>query len=200
MPDTQRSAGWYPDPAGRHQHRYWDGAGWTTEVADAGVAFEEEEGSPETPRTAVVRDRGSRRRIGVGLAVVGVALLAPGLTGFLVVGAADDSHTEEREILDASGVDAAEATDDLEAATDAADTALVAFHNALGEAVDAHNGVVTATGCDPLSPFGCEMPSAEVIEAEVVPAAATYSTAVDNELNALSTLTEAVAALDEELG
>jgi hypothetical protein len=30
-------ADWYPDPTGRHQHRYWDGARWTAWVADAGV-------------------------------------------------------------------------------------------------------------------------------------------------------------------
>ncbi|MBN2622403.1 MAG: hypothetical protein JXA83_03490 [Acidimicrobiales bacterium] len=140
------------------------------------------------------------RRIGAGLAVLGVLLLALGVAGLLVAGAADGSYTEEQAILDAREVDAAEATDDLDAATDAADIALVAFHNALGEAVDAHNGVVTATGCDPQSPLGCQMPSAEVIELEVVPAAATYSTAVDNEADALTTLTDAVAALDEELG
>jgi hypothetical protein len=32
------AAGWYPDPRGRHDHRYWDGATWTAHVADAGVA------------------------------------------------------------------------------------------------------------------------------------------------------------------
>jgi hypothetical protein len=38
-------AGWYADPMGRHQHRYWDGNAWTTDVAngilrsrDAGIA------------------------------------------------------------------------------------------------------------------------------------------------------------------
>lgn len=30
-------AGWYPDPTGRHQHRYWDAARWTQSVADNGV-------------------------------------------------------------------------------------------------------------------------------------------------------------------
>ena len=29
-------AGWHPDPMGRHEHRYWDGAQWTEHVADAG--------------------------------------------------------------------------------------------------------------------------------------------------------------------
>jgi uncharacterized protein YxjI len=29
-------ANWYPDPWGRHQHRYYDGANWTEHVADQG--------------------------------------------------------------------------------------------------------------------------------------------------------------------
>ena len=28
--------GWYQDPAGRHQYRYWDGGAWTANVADSG--------------------------------------------------------------------------------------------------------------------------------------------------------------------
>lgn len=31
-------ANWYPDPSGRHQHRYWDGGSWTDHVSDSGVA------------------------------------------------------------------------------------------------------------------------------------------------------------------
>jgi hypothetical protein len=33
-----RAAEWLPDPSGRHDHRYWDGARWTEHIADAGVA------------------------------------------------------------------------------------------------------------------------------------------------------------------
>ena len=29
--------GWYADPSGRHQHRYWDGRYWTEHVRDDGV-------------------------------------------------------------------------------------------------------------------------------------------------------------------
>jgi hypothetical protein len=36
VPDN--SAGWFPDPGGGHDHRYWDGTRWTEHVADAGVA------------------------------------------------------------------------------------------------------------------------------------------------------------------
>jgi hypothetical protein len=31
-------AGWYPDPAGRHQYRWWDGGQWTADVGDDGVS------------------------------------------------------------------------------------------------------------------------------------------------------------------
>ena len=30
-------SGWYPDPYGRHEMRYWDGARWTEHVADGGA-------------------------------------------------------------------------------------------------------------------------------------------------------------------
>ena len=31
-------AGWQPDPTGRHEYRYFDGAGWTDNVSDGGTA------------------------------------------------------------------------------------------------------------------------------------------------------------------
>src|SRR5689334_11523637 len=37
-------AGWYPDPTGRHERRWWDGESWTHEVADP--AAPGEEGAP----------------------------------------------------------------------------------------------------------------------------------------------------------
>jgi len=30
------AANWYPDPGGKHEHRYWDGSQWTDNVADHG--------------------------------------------------------------------------------------------------------------------------------------------------------------------
>jgi hypothetical protein len=36
-------AGWYPDPTGRHERRWWDGEGWTHEVADPAAPGEEGE-------------------------------------------------------------------------------------------------------------------------------------------------------------
>ncbi|HEX6568222.1 MAG TPA: DUF2510 domain-containing protein [Acidimicrobiales bacterium] len=31
------TAGWNPDPTGRHEYRYWDGSRWTDDVSDNGV-------------------------------------------------------------------------------------------------------------------------------------------------------------------
>lgn len=36
--DVQPVPDWYPDPHGRHELRYWDGAAWTADVADQGTA------------------------------------------------------------------------------------------------------------------------------------------------------------------
>ena len=30
-------AGWWPDPFGRHELRWWDGSGWSGHVSDGGV-------------------------------------------------------------------------------------------------------------------------------------------------------------------
>lgn len=32
-------AGWYPDPLGRHEHRYWDGAQWTDHASSGGQSI-----------------------------------------------------------------------------------------------------------------------------------------------------------------
>lgn len=35
-------AGWHPDPTGRHQYRWFDGARWSNHVGDDGVASTDE--------------------------------------------------------------------------------------------------------------------------------------------------------------
>ena len=37
-PRPEVAAGWFADPGGRHDHRYWDGSRWTEHVSDHGVA------------------------------------------------------------------------------------------------------------------------------------------------------------------
>ncbi len=49
-------AGWYPDPSGAHESRYWNGTDWTDDVANRGVASKSAATSPLAPPspTAVV--------------------------------------------------------------------------------------------------------------------------------------------------
>jgi uncharacterized protein YxjI len=45
-----QAAGWYPDPFGRHEMRYWDGRAWTANVSTRGVvAMDEPVGAPAVP-------------------------------------------------------------------------------------------------------------------------------------------------------
>ncbi|MBK9178878.1 MAG: DUF2510 domain-containing protein [Acidimicrobiales bacterium] len=45
-PTPSPAPGWYPDPLARHEHRYWDGAGWTEHVADQGSTGSDPLGAP----------------------------------------------------------------------------------------------------------------------------------------------------------
>src|SRR5215469_4798525 len=42
-------AGWYPDPARRHEYRYWGGTDWTASVCDGEVAATDAPGSASLP-------------------------------------------------------------------------------------------------------------------------------------------------------
>jgi len=59
------TAGWHPDPAGRADHRWWDGTAWTSTIAAGGLTMIDLEGTPHAPppdgdeRAAPVAD-GSR--------------------------------------------------------------------------------------------------------------------------------------------
>lgn len=63
--------GWYPDPAGRHQARYWDGARWTERVADDGV-----EGADLIPEVTGVADAAAMG-VGAGNGTTAPTMLDP---------------------------------------------------------------------------------------------------------------------------
>jgi hypothetical protein len=46
------TAGWYPDPAGRHQYRHWTGTAWSSQVDDDGVVGDDPEGTDGMPPLA----------------------------------------------------------------------------------------------------------------------------------------------------
>ena len=53
---TDVAAGWFPDPLGRYEHRYWDGSAWTAHVAHGGQQATDEIAGTTTPsETAVDR-------------------------------------------------------------------------------------------------------------------------------------------------
>lgn len=52
---TLNPAGWYTDPTGRHEARFWDSEHWTAQVADHGVTSVEGLHSPADQQTAVQR-------------------------------------------------------------------------------------------------------------------------------------------------
>ncbi|HEU5449682.1 MAG TPA: phospholipid scramblase-related protein [Acidimicrobiia bacterium] len=62
-------ADWYPDPSGRHEHRYWDGSRWTEHVASHGrqsTDFDSTSRPPPTvarPAEKIVRDVAKAREL-----------------------------------------------------------------------------------------------------------------------------------------
>ena len=91
------AANWYPDPDGRHEFRYWDGATWTVDVSDGGQPSVDPTGaSPAQPATTVPFEvaagpkpaaRGSKKLLVIGAVVLVIAGLAawgyPVVTGSL---------------------------------------------------------------------------------------------------------------------
>ena len=47
------AAGWFSDPAGRHEARFYDGATWTDQVADNGMQSREPLSAAYAPQPAV---------------------------------------------------------------------------------------------------------------------------------------------------
>jgi uncharacterized protein YxjI len=55
-------ADWYPDPSGRHEHRFWDGSKWTEHISSHGRQGTDQDQTPMPPPTVarstdkIVRD------------------------------------------------------------------------------------------------------------------------------------------------
>jgi uncharacterized protein YxjI len=62
LPPESLAADWYPDPSGRHEHRYWDGTQWTEHVSSHGRQSVDPDVSAAPPPTVnrptekIVRD------------------------------------------------------------------------------------------------------------------------------------------------
>ena len=89
-----RPAGWYPDPSGKHQHRWWDGARWTEQVGDAGAAGVDPPLPPAPPVSPSPAPRRSNNGAFVAVAVV-IAVIAAVVAAFALLGGGDDGPASE---------------------------------------------------------------------------------------------------------
>ncbi len=48
-PYSSTPSGWYPDPSGRHERRYWDGAQWTAHVCTRSIVGTDDPNGPARP-------------------------------------------------------------------------------------------------------------------------------------------------------
>jgi hypothetical protein len=86
---TAQPSGWYADPAGRHQSRYWDGVQWTDQVADQGIQAVDPLGPPPAGGSGGPPPRkGPPMALIVGLGALAAVAVFVGL--FLVLGRGED--------------------------------------------------------------------------------------------------------------
>ena len=93
--------GWHPDPAGRHDHRYWDGRTWTDHVATNGVASVET-ALPETSGQAAAgsQETASRQNPPSPTAMASAGSIAPTRDPDMeALQAADDRGEPEAAVL-----------------------------------------------------------------------------------------------------
>ena len=97
--------GWYPDPTGRHERRYWSGIRWSRHVDDEGVRAEDplDGGSPAstTQREPLPRDLDhrtlvdpvprNRRPVLIAAAAAAVVVAGLAVTAVLLLGGDDPS-------------------------------------------------------------------------------------------------------------
>lgn len=82
-------ASWQPDPTGRHDYRYWDGAQWTDHVSDNGVVASDPDLTPRAPEAALQQwsarpdhpTPSSGIRMGTVAMVIGAVVIAVGSIG-----------------------------------------------------------------------------------------------------------------------
>ena len=80
--ETRAAAGWYADPTGRYEHRYYNGRAWTADVSSGGQRFVDQLGlSPS------VRSDTSSANNGLGTAamVLGIVAISTSWMPFVVV-------------------------------------------------------------------------------------------------------------------
>lgn len=105
---TTTAAGWYVDPSGRHEYRYWDGRVWTPAVTDSGVTGIDPLSQPPAHQAA----QGAARQATPGKSGSGPTFALLVLVGALIsigvsMGWADKRFTAENPPADVRSVYAA---------------------------------------------------------------------------------------------
>jgi hypothetical protein len=81
---TDTPAAWYPDPSGRYERRYWDGAEWTPYVFAEGQQFVESETEFAARPAPLADDATMRWLLPIGRSGWAIAAGYAGLFAFLV--------------------------------------------------------------------------------------------------------------------
>jgi hypothetical protein len=82
-PPSPTPAGWFPDPLGRHEHRYFNGTSWTADVSSEGHRYVDPLGT--APGPAPGADRAARNGIATAALVCGIVGMVIAWIPFVVV-------------------------------------------------------------------------------------------------------------------
>lgn len=93
-------AGWYPDPTGRHEMRYWDGYAWLDNVSNKGAAATDPLGGKPMPAPSEAAAKAaagpapaaakSKTPLFIGIGVAAVVVIA--IVAFVVTRKSDDKN------------------------------------------------------------------------------------------------------------
>src|SRR5688500_11873704 len=84
LPGREQPSGWFPDPNGRHEHRYFNGRSWTADVADGGQRSADPRGSAAS-RTAALAPAPAGNGMATAALVCGIGAVLLAWIPFIVV-------------------------------------------------------------------------------------------------------------------
>ena len=83
---TGAAAGWYADPTGRYEHRYYNGQNWTADVSSGGNRYVDQLGlSPRDQTDAAGADSAPNNAAGTAAMVLGIVAISTAWMPFVVV-------------------------------------------------------------------------------------------------------------------
>ena len=83
--ETGAAAGWYADPTGRYEHRYYNGRTWTADVSSGGQRFVDQMGIEPTVGADKDPTAGASNGMGTAAMVLGIIAISTSWMPFVVV-------------------------------------------------------------------------------------------------------------------